>query len=65
MSVEGLTIKEMATMLDIHPMAVKTRLKTAGIKPKTTAGKTNIYDYSVVETIRNVPERGRPKKKKG
>jgi predicted ArsR family transcriptional regulator len=63
MSVEGLTIREIAAILNIHPMAVKTRLKTAEIKPKTTAGKTNVYDYSVVETIRNVPERGRPKKR--
>jgi predicted ArsR family transcriptional regulator len=62
MSVNGLTIKEIAAILNIHPMAVKTRLKTAGIKEKDHAGKTNIYDESVVDLIRDVPQRGRPKK---
>jgi predicted ArsR family transcriptional regulator len=64
MNVEGLTIKEIADILEIHPMAVKTRLKTAGIKEKIKAGRTNLYDKKVVELIRNVPNRGRPLKKK-
>jgi DNA-directed RNA polymerase specialized sigma24 family protein len=62
MSVTGLTIREIADILNIHPMAVKTRLRTAGIKAKDRAGKTNIYDESVVDLIRNVQDRGRPPK---
>ena len=34
------------------------------IQPKQKAGKTNIYDPSAVEAIRNVPGKGRPPKAK-
>jgi len=64
MIMEGLTIREIADILGIHYMAVKTRLRTAGIEPETKAGKTNIYNKKVVNLIRNVPDRGRPKKEK-
>jgi uncharacterized protein YjcR len=60
---EGLTIREIAEKLGIAPLTVKQRLLRAGIQPKDHAGKTNIYDESVVEAIRNV-QMGRPKKAK-
>jgi hypothetical protein len=58
---EGLTIKEIAEILKIKPTAAKQRLLQAGIKPKT---KDAIYDYSVVEQIREVSKGGRPRKEK-
>ena len=58
----GLTIREIAEILNIEPKAVTARLLNAGIQPKQKAGRTNIYDPSVVEAIRNVPGKGRPKK---
>ena len=58
----GLTIREIAAMLKIEPKAVTARLLTAGISPKQKAGRTNIYDPSVVEAIRHVRGKGRPKK---
>jgi predicted ArsR family transcriptional regulator len=58
----GFTLKEIAEILGIHPMAVRTRLRTRGIQPKTHAGKTNIYDESVVDKIREVSKGGRPRK---
>jgi hypothetical protein len=62
-TMNGLTIREIADLLKIEPKAVTARLLTAEIKPKQKAGRTNIYDPSVVEAIRNVPGKGRPKKK--
>ena len=62
--ISGLTIKDIATILEIEPKAVTARLLNAGIQPKQKAGKTNIYDPSVVEAIRNVPGKGRPAKAK-
>ncbi|GHV79173.1 hypothetical protein AGMMS49944_09640 [Spirochaetia bacterium] len=56
---EGYTIKEIAEILKISPAAAKLRLFTAGIKPKT---KDAIYDYSVIEAIREVSKGGRPRK---
>ena len=61
----GLTIREIAEILKIEPKAVTARLLNAEIAPKQKAGRTNIYDPSVVEAIRKVPGKGRPKKKKG
>lgn len=58
----GLTIDEIAKELDISTIAVYTRLRTAGIQPKTHAGKTNIYDESVIDFIREVSKGGRPPK---
>ena len=60
----GLTIREIAEMLEIEPKAVTARLLNAGIQPKQKAGRTNIYDPAVVEAIRNVPGKGRPPKAK-
>lgn len=59
-----MTIREIAEKLGISPKATMARLLTAGIQPKTHAGKTNIYDESVVEILQNTPGRGRPRKDK-
>jgi predicted ArsR family transcriptional regulator len=56
---EGLTIKEMAQILEIEPNTVMQRLYVAKIKPIT---KDALYDKSALEAIRSVPGRGRPKK---
>ena len=60
--INGLTIKEIAGILEIEPKAVTARLLNAGIQPKQKAGRTNIYDPSALDAIRNVPGKGRPKK---
>jgi hypothetical protein len=60
----GLTIREIAEALNITPEAAFLRLRTAKIQPKTHAGKTNIYDESVVGLIREVSKGGRPPKAK-
>jgi hypothetical protein len=59
---EGLTIREIADRLKIEPKAVMARLLNANIQPKQKAGRTNIYDKSALEAIRNVPGKGRPRK---
>jgi predicted ArsR family transcriptional regulator len=59
LNMEGLTIKEMAEILGIDPMAVKQRLFVAKIKPMT---KDAVYDRTALEAIRNVPGKGRPRK---
>ena len=58
----GITISQMAGELGIEKNAVLQRLFVAGIKPIT---KEAIYPKSALEAIRNVPGKGRPKKKKG
>jgi len=58
---EGLTIKEMADILKISPRAVLQRLLRAEITPKT---KDAIYDYVVVDRIREKSKGGRPRKDK-
>jgi predicted ArsR family transcriptional regulator len=58
----GLTIREIAEKLGISPKATMARLLTAGIQPKARAGRTNLYDKSVVKALQNTPGRGRPKK---
>jgi hypothetical protein len=60
--VNGLTAREIASILGITPHAALERLYAAGIQPKTHAGKTNIYDESVVDLIREVSKGGRPRK---
>jgi predicted ArsR family transcriptional regulator len=60
-SMEGITISEMAEALGIAPNTVMQRLYVAGIKPIT---KEALYDKSALETIRNVPGKGRPPKAK-
>jgi predicted transcriptional regulator len=62
MNMNGLTIREIAKELGITPNAVMYRLITAGIEPKDHAGKTNIYAEDVIEKIRSVPGKGRPRK---
>jgi uncharacterized protein YjcR len=64
MYMEGFTIKEIAERLGITPDTAKKRLQTHGLKPIEYAGPTAIYATSVVEAIRNVPGKGRPKKSK-
>jgi predicted ArsR family transcriptional regulator len=55
---EGLTIKEMADILNLEPNTVKQRLFVAKIKPMT---KDALYDKSALDTIKNI-QMGRPKK---
>jgi transposase len=61
-TMEGLTIKEIAERLGIQRKAVQKRLEAAQIKPKEFAGKTAIYDLSVVAKIEKVRGKGRPPK---
>ena len=58
----AMTAKEIAGILNIHPKAAKTRLRTKGIKPIGYAGPTALYDPSCVEAIREVSRGGRPRK---
>jgi transposase len=60
-SVEGLTITEMAKMLGISYGTAKSRLVRAGIKPMT---KEALYDNSAFEFLKNTPGKGRPRKNK-
>jgi orotate phosphoribosyltransferase-like protein len=57
---EGLTITEMSKILEVSPDTVLKRLQRAGIKPIT---REVMYDKSALEAIRNVPGKGRPRKK--
>jgi molecular chaperone GrpE (heat shock protein) len=57
----GVTISEMAKILNITPDSVLKRLQRAGIKP---INREVLYDPAALEAIRNVPGRGRPKKAK-
>ena len=59
MKVNGFTIQELADVLGISYETAHKRLQTAKIKPLT---KEAIYPESALETIRNVPGKGRPKK---
>jgi predicted ArsR family transcriptional regulator len=61
-TMNGMTVKEIAEELGIHPKAAKTRLIRAEIKPISYAGPTGVYDPSAVDRIRNVPGKGRPRK---
>ena len=61
MRMEGYTASEMAEMLGINLKAAKLRLFRAGVKPISTE---LLYDKSALETIRNVPGKGRPPKAK-
>jgi predicted transcriptional regulator len=62
---EGFTIREIAQILGISPDAVTMRLKKAGIDPKFIAGRTYLFDQSVVGRIREVSKGGRPRKAPG
>jgi hypothetical protein len=57
---EGLTVEEMAKTLGLEEGTVRVRLSRAGIKPIT---HSPIYAPEALEAIRNVPGKGRPKKK--
>jgi len=59
---EGLTVTEIAELLNISRDAAMQRLLTAGIKPIT---KEALYDPSCVDRIREVSKGGRPKKDRG
>jgi len=61
MEMEGYTASEMAEILGINLKAAKLRLFRAGVKP---INREVIYDKSALETIRNVPGKGRPPKAK-
>lgn len=62
MSMEGLTIREIAEILGIKTDAATIRLKKAGIEPKYIAGRTYLFDPSVIDQIREVSKGGRPRK---
>jgi predicted transcriptional regulator len=61
MTIEGITISEMADMLGIPKHTVETRLSRAGIEPVFYG---SLYSPDTLEKIRNVPGRGRPPKAK-
>jgi hypothetical protein len=63
MNVNGLTHREIAEILGISAQSAKVRLMKAGIKPIDHAGKTNIYDPSCINKIKEVSKGGRPPKK--
>jgi len=56
-----LTIKDLAKELKIEPNTVKVRIHRLGIKSVTAEA---LYEASVLEKLRNVPGKGRPKKPK-
>ena len=58
---EGFTVAELAKILEIPEGTVRTRLSRAGIKPIT---QSPLYDKKVVEELRNVAGKGRPRKQK-
>jgi hypothetical protein len=61
MTITGITIKEIATILGIPYKTVQKRLERKGIKPLTTE---DIFPESALEVIRNTPGPGRPPKAK-
>ena len=56
----GYTISEMADELKISPDSVLKRLQRKNIKP---INREVLYALSALESIRNFPSPGRPKKK--
>jgi len=60
-NMEGYTMKELAALLGISEKTVNMRIFRQGIKPLT---KDALYDKAVLESIRNVPGKGRPPKAK-
>jgi len=55
----GMTIDEIAEKLEIPWKTAHKRIEKLGIKPLSYKA---LYDPSVVESIRNVPGKGRPRK---
>ena len=60
---KGLTIREIAGLLNIESGAAKMRLLRAGIKPKGRVGVSNVYSQDVVAKVKVLKQRGRPRKK--
>jgi hypothetical protein len=58
---EGLTMPEMAEILELDENTIKQRIWKAKIKPLTTKA---VYPREALEAIRNVPGKGRPPKAK-
>jgi hypothetical protein len=61
MKIEGLTIMEMAKILELPYKTVQKRIERSGIQPITTG---TIYPKEALEVIRNVAPIGRPRKPK-
>ena len=57
---EGLTAREIAEKLNLPYKTVRRRIERAGIKPLSYEA---LYDPSVLDTVRNTPSPGRPRKK--
>jgi hypothetical protein len=60
-SMEGLTVEELANLLSLEEGTVRVRLSRAGIKPIT---HSPVYPFSALEAIRGVRGKGRPPKDK-
>jgi hypothetical protein len=60
-SMNGMTIAEMAKKLGLGLKTVEGRIQRGGYKPLT---KDAVYSVEVFEAIKNVPGRGRPPKAK-
>ena len=58
-NMEGMTIDEMCKELGLPFKTVEARIQRAGIKPLT---RQAVYPSETLESIRNVPGKGRPKK---
>jgi hypothetical protein len=56
---KGITIDEIATILEITPKTAHKRLERAGIKPISYKA---LYDPSVIKAISTPSKGGRPKK---
>jgi hypothetical protein len=59
---QEVTIREISEVLGISMPSVKQKLQRKDIKPIKYVGMTGIYAPSVVDAIREVPSRGRPKR---
>jgi DNA-binding Lrp family transcriptional regulator len=57
---EGMTIDEIAEVLNITPKTAHKRLERAGVKPVSYKA---LYDPSAIEAIKVVDKGGRPSKK--
>jgi hypothetical protein len=57
--IDGYSISELSVVLGLPYRTVQKRLERAGIEPITTGA---IYPKSALETIKDSPGKGRPKK---
>jgi predicted ArsR family transcriptional regulator len=62
-NMDELTAREIADILHIEVDTAKRRIQRLKIKAARYVGPTAIYDPSVVDAIRNIPGKGRPKKR--